>query len=180
MNKLWTNYELLCILHSFCRDFCAVFVQFDKKLILVLQNVFPFDIISIVSNETQTQKTEVLIMTTYNNLDSLTTSRRRGKIPTCQFCGGSIPDVRNALHVSIPHQKNGVWGHRECARMLRYHEQTPAWFSKYREKHFENATSNQHMLTLWNVRSVERLGITVFIMRIFLLVVGVCPLLQDD
>ena len=74
-------------------------------------------------------------MTTHNNLDSLTTSARRGKIPTCQFCGGSIPDVRNALHVSIPHQKNGVWGHRECARMLRYHEQTPAWFSKYREKH---------------------------------------------
>lgn len=74
-------------------------------------------------------------MTTYNNLDSLATSARRGKQPRCQFCGELITDIPRALHVSIPHQKNGVWGHKECARTLRYHEQTPEWFGKYREKH---------------------------------------------
>lgn len=74
-------------------------------------------------------------MNTFNNLDSLATSARRGKQPRCQFCGELITDIPHALHVPIPHQKNGVWGHRECARMLRYHERTPEWFSKYREKH---------------------------------------------
>lgn len=74
-------------------------------------------------------------MNTFNNLDSLAVSARRGKQPRCQFCGELIHDIPHALHVSIPHQKNGVWGHRECARMLNYHEATPEWFSKYREKH---------------------------------------------
>ena len=74
-------------------------------------------------------------MNTFNNLESLATSARRGKQPRCQFCGELIHDIPHALHVSIPHQKNGVWAHRECARMLAYHEATPAWFSKYREKH---------------------------------------------
>lgn len=74
-------------------------------------------------------------MSTFNNLDSLAVSARRGKQPRCQFCGELIHDIPHALHVSIPHQKNGVWGHRECARMLNYHEATPEWFSKYREKH---------------------------------------------
>lgn len=106
-------------------------------------------------------------MNTFNNLDSLATSARRGKQPRCQFCGELITDIPHALHVSIPHQKNGVWGHRECARMLRYHEHTPEWFSKYREKHltetaritftpevegsqiFHGMSEDEHALYMW-------------------------------
>ena len=70
-----------------------------------------------------------------NNLNQLTKSKNRGKTPRCACCGELIPEKWQAVHVSIPHQRNGIYAHPACLRTLTYHERTPEWFGKYRDKH---------------------------------------------
>ena len=71
-----------------------------------------------------------------NSLNNLQVSARRGKQPRCNCCGELIDNpILNAVHVSIPHQKNGIYVHPSCVRTLYYHESTPDWFNTYRDKH---------------------------------------------